>query len=141
MFRNKNWLKVLVPEVLAVVLVLVVFFVCKWLGMDDDQTVVALIVATTATFVVATIVATAVAVAATAAATTATAAATAFATTTATPFFAVAFAAFFAIAIAIAIAIAAFAAAEEYKLSRFFVVMSYLAEGAAIFLPIFFSLN
>ena len=139
MFRNKNWLKVLVPEVLAVVLVLVVFFVCKWLGMDDDQTVVALIVATTATFVVATIVATAVAVAATAAATTATAAATAFATTTATPFFAVAFAAFFAIAIAIAIA--AFAAAEEYKLSRFFVVMSYLAEGAAIFLPIFFSLN
>ncbi|MBI3685007.1 hypothetical protein HY250_01240 [Candidatus Azambacteria bacterium] len=37
MFKNKNWFKVLVPQVVAVVVIMAVFFGCRWLGMDDKN--------------------------------------------------------------------------------------------------------
>ena len=38
MFKNlnKNWKKVLIPEVVAVFATLTTFFSCRWLGLNDD---------------------------------------------------------------------------------------------------------
>ncbi len=54
MFKNKNWFKVLVPQVVAVVVIMAVFFGCRWLGMDDkNAAAVALAATATAVVVVA----------------------------------------------------------------------------------------
>ena len=140
MFKNKNWYKVLVPELVMVVVTIGVFFLCQYFGMEEkDAFAAAAVVAAFAT-------AAFVAAFATTAAAFAVVVIVAFATAFATAAFAAAFAtAATTVTVAAAFAVVAFVAivaiatAKEYRLPMFWVVVSYVAEAAVIFLTFYFS--
>ncbi len=132
MFQNKNWFKVLVSQVIAAVVTLAAFFGYRWLGIEDKDA---------AAFAFATLAAAALAAFAFASF----ALILAFALASVTAFTAALisvdapFAAF--TAFTLAFAFVSIIAADEYKLSWYRVALTYLAEVAAIFFPIYFTLN
>lgn len=77
---NRSWLKILIPQAAMVFLVLAVFFICRYFGLEDKEAVIVTTVTTTAAAVAVATFATTAAVVATFATT---AAAVAFAVTTA----------------------------------------------------------
>lgn len=132
--ESKNWRKVLGSEIGAVVLTLGALFGCKLMGGG------ATITAITAIIVVVALVLTITITTATALVTALAALGLALATITTTVALGLALATITVIA-TIALAIGIDNISKEYKLPKIWVTASYLAEAAAIFFPIYLSLN
>jgi hypothetical protein len=139
MFKNvnRNWLKVLLPELITTAATVSIFFLGRFLGMENGT-------ASAITFVIIVIVAFATTIAAAAASTTfiTAAAAVVAAAVAAVIVFPVAVVVVVAIgAIAVATAVATKTAINEYSLSKSWVAMSFLGEIVLISLPFYFALN
>jgi len=121
---NRNWFKMLVPEAVMVVLVLAVFFLCRCFGLEAVA-LIAFVAIATAFDALDVVVA-------------ALAALVALVAVLAIP---TSLAALVVVVAFIIPVLVALTFTKEYKLPMFWVVVSYSAEAAAIFLPIYLSLG
>ncbi|MBI5077364.1 hypothetical protein HZB94_03205 [Candidatus Falkowbacteria bacterium] len=137
MLKDRNWLKILVPQVIMVVMTLAIFFLCWYSGMKKEgaffvvASAIALAIAARVALNISTVAAIGIA---------AVAVATAFAVVcniVASAGITVTCVVFIVI-IAVFTIFAIFDVVKEFKLSIFWLTASYVTEAIVIFLPIYF---